>query len=246
MRPLATIIAVGLSPLVSAQRGDGGGLLSIGDTDSFRSLRACALGCYNGGIRDAYMVAQKIDCRKPGVVYVPPDNDCFCRPDLRETAVRYVSTCVYTSCKNNQLDASSATQVYKDYCLGAGYTAAAPNANDAQTTAGDDPSRGGTGNKTPTETGGSSEGSSSSGGGGGLSVGAMAGIAAAVISVIIGLIGLGFKYKSYKKTKEQAAAVKAQTQGHGHGYPPPPAYQPHGYPPQQQGCPQQQQGNWKA
>jgi hypothetical protein len=129
----------------------------------------------------------------------------------------------------------------------------ADNTNNKQT-AGDkpNPTAGGSSNKSPTETGaptgGSSESPSSSGGG--LSIGAMVGIAAAALSVIIGLIGLGFKYKSYRKQKEQTAAVKAQTQGyygppgpgygHGHGYPPPPAYQPQGRP---YGNPPQQQGN---
>jgi hypothetical protein len=82
-------------------------------------------------------VMEKLGCDKPGVVYIPPDNDCFCRPDLQATAVRYLSSCAYTSCSQNDLDVSSATQVYKDYCMSAGYTAAAvtaPKSVPAQTT----------------------------------------------------------------------------------------------------------------
>jgi hypothetical protein len=112
------------------------GLLSIGSFNDFKSLRSCALGCFNGGIRDGYRVADELDCRKPGVVYVAPDNDCFCRPDLQETAVRYLSDCASTSCSGNELDMSSATEVYKDYCSSAGYTAATPKSVAAQTTAG--------------------------------------------------------------------------------------------------------------
>jgi hypothetical protein len=112
------------------------GLLSIDSSNGFKNLRNCALNCYNGGIRDGYLVADQLQCRKPGVVYVSPDNDCFCRSDLQETAVRYLSNCVSTSCSGNQLDLSSATQVYKDYCNSAGYTAATPKSVAAQATGG--------------------------------------------------------------------------------------------------------------
>ena len=127
--PLAALLA--LLSLVAAE-----GLLALDSSEGFLSLRSCALGCYNGGIRDGYMVTGELSCQKPGVVYVPPDNDCWCRPDLQETAVRYLSKCAYTSCSQNQRDVASATQVYKDYCTSAGYTAATPNSTPAQTTAG--------------------------------------------------------------------------------------------------------------
>ncbi|KAK4107501.1 hypothetical protein N656DRAFT_785281 [Canariomyces notabilis] len=110
------------------------GVQSLGSSDGFNGLRSCARGCYNGGSHDGSMLESKLECDKPGLGYQPSDNDCFCRPDLQEIAVRHLSTCVYTSCTQNQLDISSATQVYKDYCSSAGYTAAAPVSVAAQPT----------------------------------------------------------------------------------------------------------------
>ncbi|KAK4198298.1 hypothetical protein QBC40DRAFT_256172 [Triangularia verruculosa] len=201
------------------------GLLSIGADSNYNRLRDCALGCYDGGIRDGYLVTDKLSCRKPGVVYVPPDNDCFCRPDLQEIAVRYVSTCVYTSCGQNQVDVASATQVYKDYCSSAGYTAA-PKSTSAQTTvstelaatapsasgsrpavntgisdsnnpAGDSEDRVSTGTPNASEPAGDSNNTS------GLSTAAIVGICAGVVSAIAAVIGCIIKYMQYKKQKQR-------------------------------------------
>ncbi|KAK4171906.1 hypothetical protein QBC36DRAFT_364740 [Triangularia setosa] len=202
------------------------GILSLGADSNFNKLRACALDCYNGGVRDGYMVMNKLSCQKPGVGYVPPDNDCFCRPDLQEIAVRYVSTCVYTSCGQNQVDVASATQVYKDYCTSAGYTAATPKSTPVQTTAGSEivgttPSSSGsrlivntdapnsndlagdnndianTSAPATSEPAGDNKGTS------GLGTGAIVGICAGVVSAIAAVIGCVIKYKQYKKQKHQ-------------------------------------------
>ncbi|KAK0714419.1 hypothetical protein B0T21DRAFT_70980 [Apiosordaria backusii] len=187
-RILFPLVLLSLLPIAVAD-----GLLSLDSSNGFNKLRDCALGCYNGGIRDGYMVTDQLSCRKPGVVYIPPDNDCFCRPDLQETAVRYLSTCVYTSCSQNELDVSSATQVYKDYCTSAGYTAAAPKSTPAQTTAGGEivgttPSDSGsipvvnTGTPDSNETAGDNKFRPG--------IGAMFGIGGGVLGAIVAAIGL--------------------------------------------------------
>ena len=211
--------------IVSLTVGDG--LLSLDSSNGFKGLRRCALGCYNGGIRDGYQVAQQLDCRKPGVVYVAPDNDCFCRPDLQDTAVRYLSNCVFTSCSQNELDVSSATQVYKDYCSSAGYTAA-PKSVAAQTTGSKlfqgsclyclPTNPGNIGAPTsslgiPMETGSSESGAPNStppsrGGQSGLSIGGIVGIVAGVVGALAAVVGCFFKYKQYQKQKLQGTQSK--------------------------------------
>ncbi|KAL5315698.1 hypothetical protein ACEPPN_016568 [Leptodophora sp. 'Broadleaf-Isolate-01'] len=200
---LALLSLLALLPFTAAD-----GLVSLDSSEGFNRLRSCALGCYNGGMRDGYLVADQIDCQKPGIVYVPPDNDCFCRPDLQETAVRYLSQCVSSSCSANQLDISSATQVYNDYCNAAGYTAALPKSVPAQTTSAT--TRTSTSaighSSTPVETGSvgsdvptsdQSSGASKSG----MSTGEMIGVIAGVVGAIAAVIGCIFKYKHYKRQR---------------------------------------------
>ncbi|KAF2842737.1 hypothetical protein M501DRAFT_1053552 [Patellaria atrata CBS 101060] len=193
------------------------GLISLDSSNGFRNLRSCALVCYNGGIRDGYEVANQLDCRKPGLVYVPPDNDCFCRSDLQETAVRYLSNCAFTSCSGNQLDASSATQVYEDYCSSAGYTAAAPNSVSAQTTGGimrtSTSSSGTLG-----ETGSSGSDTSNSDqpfhdDGSNFSIGGIVGIGAGVVGAIAAVIGCFYMHKQYQKQKRQGTQANLEYSG---------------------------------
>jgi hypothetical protein len=91
----------------------------------YNSLRSCGANCFDGG----WKVGSLLKCQP----FDTPDNSCFCRPDLQVTAVGYVLSCASTACSGNQLDVSSATQVYKDYCIGVGYSAA-PASVPAQTT----------------------------------------------------------------------------------------------------------------
>jgi hypothetical protein len=107
--------------------------ISIDQIPAYNALRECAYDCYDPGVikHPGYYVASKLSCQP----YESPGNACFCRADLQQTAVNYLSRCVSSSCSANDLDISSATQVYKDYCTSAGYSSKVANAP-AQTTGG--------------------------------------------------------------------------------------------------------------
>ncbi|KAH7130803.1 hypothetical protein B0J11DRAFT_261653 [Dendryphion nanum] len=186
------------------------GTVSFDSSNGYKNLRACALRCYDGN-RQGDNIARQISCDKPGIVYVPADNDCVCRSDLQENVVRYLSNCVSTYCSANQLDVSSATQVYKDYCNSAGYSAAAPKSVSAQATGVTSrPSeisgsmRTVASSSTPPETGAPVANPTNSNppaaqGGSGLSLGGWIGIAAGVIGALAAVVGCYFKWKQSRK-----------------------------------------------
>jgi hypothetical protein len=113
-------------------------VVTLDSVPELKDLRQCALKCYDahdGALRDpGEGIASELSCKNPNA----PDNSCFCRVDLQSSAVKYISTCVDMWCSTNELDASSATQVYKDYCTSAGFTAE-PQSVAAQTTSGNSP-----------------------------------------------------------------------------------------------------------
>lgn len=110
-------------------------VVTLDSIPELKDLRQCALKCYDahdGALRDpGEGIASELSCKNPSA----PDNTCFCRVDLQSSAVKYISTCVDMWCSTNELDASSATKVYKDYCTSAGFTAE-PQSVSAETTAG--------------------------------------------------------------------------------------------------------------
>jgi hypothetical protein len=110
-------------------------ILSIDQVQGYKGLRECALNCYNGYGFDkpGYNIASELSCQP----YNSPGDACFCRTDLQNVAVDGLSSCVAGSCRAGaDLDISSATQIYKDYCTSAGYTQKAANVP-AKTTGGE-------------------------------------------------------------------------------------------------------------
>jgi hypothetical protein len=108
-------------------------VVSMDSVSDFNDLRSCGNYCFgyrSPGFR-LDTLAQVLSCDSNEVI----ENSCFCRADLQDTGVKHLSTCVSSSCSGNMVDVAAATQLYKDYCTSAGYTAA-PRTVKAQSTGG--------------------------------------------------------------------------------------------------------------
>lgn len=101
-------------------------ILSIDLIPAYKSQRECAMNCFDGvgNYKAGYDIATELSCTP----YNAPGNACVCRSDLQTPAVDALSSCVLVWCHAGaDLDVSSATQIYKDYCTSAGYTQKAAN-----------------------------------------------------------------------------------------------------------------------
>lgn len=109
-------------------------ILSIDQIPAYKSQRQCAIDCFNGDgyFKPGYNIATDLSCTP----YNAPGDACVCRSDLQTSAINALSSCVLGQCRAGaDLDVSSATQIYKDYCTSAGYTQRAANVP-AKTTGG--------------------------------------------------------------------------------------------------------------
>ncbi|KAK3994300.1 hypothetical protein QBC44DRAFT_392820 [Cladorrhinum sp. PSN332] len=195
--------------------------VSVRDEKAFKAMRECARTCFvSNGSGD--LIGQ-FGCRWPY------QNDCLCRTDLAPAASKYLSTCCDAYCTVGPAtgDISTVISLYNSYCVSNGYEVTAAVAAPAKTTAaagpGQTPTKQGTANAantattgqipgadrsdpTGTQAGSSSEPTSaakSGGGGGGLSTGAMIGIIAPIVSVLLTGIGLLVKVYYNKKRVKQ-------------------------------------------
>jgi hypothetical protein len=87
---------------------------SMEQMDHYGSQRQCALDCFNWSwIQEK--VGNAIGCHVLDTMS-RAQNSCFCRADLQDGAVAYISSCVQSACATNSVDIASATNYYKTYC----------------------------------------------------------------------------------------------------------------------------------
>jgi len=85
---------------------------------AYYSQRQCATSCFFNGVGQD-LLGSALKCCE---VYTDNDCDapvadaCYCRADLRPSAVSWLSLCVNTRCSTNAVDLSSAVAVYDGYC----------------------------------------------------------------------------------------------------------------------------------
>ena len=81
--------------------------VSIDSGEAFNSLRSCARDSF---VDNGYYVGRHVSCEYPA------ENSCFCRADLQQDAISFVSVRVASKCNGNDLDVSSAVGLYTGYC----------------------------------------------------------------------------------------------------------------------------------
>jgi hypothetical protein len=91
--------------------------VSLERISRYHEQRECAYHCFANLSVPGDLIAHALGCAEE-----PPMNDCFCRPDLQQSAASYLSGCVGGYCDGNTVDINQATAVYKEYCTSAGYT----------------------------------------------------------------------------------------------------------------------------
>ncbi|KAH7111945.1 hypothetical protein B0J13DRAFT_631665 [Dactylonectria estremocensis] len=94
---------------------------SITTLPAYSQQRECATWCFFNGNRGEDLLGHAIGCCTADCAE-PVANSCYCRADLRPSAVSWLSLCVDTQCSTNAVDVSSAVALYDDYC-GAAVTA---------------------------------------------------------------------------------------------------------------------------
>jgi hypothetical protein len=112
---LKSLVLISLATLWPVARASTQSLVS---GEPYRSLRPCAGSCFWTPNQDVLGISlrccqQYLTCND-----LPVDNECYCRPDLRSSAVSYLSLCVDTRCSSNAVDFASAVAVYDSYCSG--------------------------------------------------------------------------------------------------------------------------------
>lgn len=181
------------------------GPVTIDQGDAYQKQRNCAFSCFRSFDDPGYPIAMTISCPTFKV-----QNDCFCRPDLQQDAQQFVFSCVSNGCSKNTNDISLATSIYNDYCTSNGYERAQvttpPNTESSPTSS--------TGTTNARSTATSAPGSSqpedqldeqsSSDKGDGLAGGAIAGIVVGAVSAVAAVIGLYFRWRTYKLEKSKA------------------------------------------
>ncbi|KAF2201424.1 hypothetical protein GQ43DRAFT_371483 [Delitschia confertaspora ATCC 74209] len=155
--------------------------------------------CPNDLIGTAIDCVTHTDCKSRGW---QATNDCYCRGDMQGAALQYLSDCVSRKCQAGDvaIDASSAGNIYAQYCAQKGYTpSAAPATVHATTTGVGGASRTSTGGAgaAPTNSPSSSNNSSSSSK---LSLSAIIGI---VFGSLVGLALLTFTLNTLWKCLRQ-------------------------------------------
>ena len=94
---------------------------TVAKGDDFAGMRPCAQGCFWDRCWD--LVGAAAGCA-PGCGTAR--NDCYCRADTMSIVNDYLLDCVKGRCNvgDYRIDATSATNVYNDYCHALEYTAA--------------------------------------------------------------------------------------------------------------------------
>jgi len=94
---------------------------TIASLDSYNDQRDCATPCFwngdpnNKNAQDVLGITLK--CCSPVTCEGHAADSCFCRADLRPSAVSWLSTCVSHHCTNTA-DVQAAVSVYDAYCVG--------------------------------------------------------------------------------------------------------------------------------
>ena len=182
--------------------------VTITDFASYSDLRPCAAqSCIQwklDGLSE-YVLASAIGCN----VISTPENNCFCRTDLINSAASLLSNCVSSSCNADTNDITSATSIYIAYCSQAGYipvsTSATTTPATIATLSNGDVATGATSpaatavapTSEPTSTGGSANSSNDGGSSsGGLSPGIDTGIA--IVSLVVAILTLWIGWITYR------------------------------------------------
>lgn len=98
--------------------------VTIDDSEAYGSLRSCAADSFGN---NGYYVGRQLSCNWPA------ENACFCRADLQQGAIAFVSSRVASRCNGNDLDVSSAVSVYTSYCANVNGAAAPATTTGAST-----------------------------------------------------------------------------------------------------------------
>ncbi|KAF5009955.1 hypothetical protein FDECE_3862 [Fusarium decemcellulare] len=92
---------------------------TIASMDNYKSQRSCATECFWNGDPsnpDAQdVIGIRLQCCPQFDCDDHVKDSCYCRADLRTSAVAWLSTCVEYRCRNS-VDASSAISIYDEYC----------------------------------------------------------------------------------------------------------------------------------
>ncbi|KAH6891531.1 hypothetical protein B0T10DRAFT_560773 [Thelonectria olida] len=92
---------------------------TIASIDAYMQQRSCATVCFwngdpnNSNAQDVLGI--KLECCPQVTCEGNAKDACYCRRDLRDSAVSWLSTCVIHHCSNTA-DFSSAVSIYDEYC----------------------------------------------------------------------------------------------------------------------------------
>ena len=105
---------------------------------AYSSLRACAQDCiWQSGLGcETDVLGATIGCANGDACFTPTVaayNSCYCRADMQNTAMSYLSTCISNSCTEGAytIDLSAAVSLYGGYCTAEGYTSVLAEATPA-------------------------------------------------------------------------------------------------------------------
>ncbi|KAH7187809.1 hypothetical protein DER44DRAFT_127469 [Fusarium oxysporum] len=91
---------------------------TIASADDYQLQRSCAISCWWLGDPDGNdssdVLGRRLQCCD-GVPCRDVKDSCYCRPDLRVSASSHLSECVVRRCEN-EVDFSTAMNIYDDYC----------------------------------------------------------------------------------------------------------------------------------
>lgn len=98
-------------PVAFSQQVPEGEVLTVSAIPAFRSGRPCVQSClWQGANLGIFYVPS------PEVALQCSANSCYCRPDLRTTALSVISACVTRACGTNEVDVSSGVAIFTNYC----------------------------------------------------------------------------------------------------------------------------------
>jgi len=92
---------------------------TIASLDAYMQQRSCATVCFwngdpnNSNAQDVLGI--RLECCPQVTCKGNAKDACYCRPDLRDSAVSWLSTCVIHQCSETA-DFSSAVSIYDEYC----------------------------------------------------------------------------------------------------------------------------------
>ncbi|KAM5386470.1 hypothetical protein ACJZ2D_000433 [Fusarium nematophilum] len=115
---------------------------TIASGAKYRQQRSCATGCFWNGDPDnddaQDVIGMVLDCCDGPTCPGNAEDSCYCRADLRSSAVSWLSTCVIFRCTNTA-DFSSAVNIYDDYCGNKGDSPTSPADTEATITSEPEP-----------------------------------------------------------------------------------------------------------